>query len=145
MSAATDELLPCPFCGGEAEFHTDKGVTGELYGWVGCNKCDAMSIHCDIKSMQPEDIHPIDAWNTRAPSVADTEEQNELLTIAWMDGSHRSTKAHRELIRNLRETGDRLAMFATHDQDCDCHVGHKVLPCNCGYTTAINAWKELGS
>ena len=70
-------------------------------------------------------------------------EDGELLTIAWMDGSHRSTKAHRELIRNLRETGDRLAMFATHDFECDSHMGHKVLPCNCGYTTIINAWKEL--
>ena len=77
--------------------------------------------------------------------IASQADDNELLTIAWMDGSHRSTKAHRELIRNLRETGDRLAMFATHDQDCDSHMGHKVLPCNCGYTTAINAWKELGS
>ncbi len=59
------ELKPCPFCGGEAEFHTDPGPTGECYGWVGCNQCDAMSTHCDIRSMQPEELHPIDAWNAR--------------------------------------------------------------------------------
>ena len=59
-------LLPCPFCGGEAEYHSDKGPTGEVYGWVGCNQCDAMSTHCDIRSMQPEETHPIDAWNQRA-------------------------------------------------------------------------------
>ena len=59
------ELKPCPFCGGEAEFHTDPGPTGECYGWVGCNQCDAMSTHCDIRSLQPEELHPIDAWNAR--------------------------------------------------------------------------------
>ena len=60
------ELKPCPFCGGDAEYHSDKGPTGEVYGWVGCNQCDAMSVHCDVRSMQPEETHPIDAWNTRA-------------------------------------------------------------------------------
>lgn len=60
------ELKPCPFCGGEAEYHSDKGPTGEVYAWVGCNQCDAMSGHCDVRSMQPEETHPIEAWNTRA-------------------------------------------------------------------------------
>lgn len=60
------ELKPCPFCGGEAEYHSDKGPTGEVYAWVGCNQCDAMSVHCDVRSMQPEETHPIEAWNTRA-------------------------------------------------------------------------------
>ena len=68
-------------------------------------------------------------------------EDSELLTIAWMDGSHRSTKTHSQLIRNLREAGDRLAMFSTHDDGCGVTW---LRPCNCGYTTAINAWKELG-
>ena len=60
------ELKPCPFCGGEATYHTDNGPTGEVYGWVGCNECDAMSCHIDVRSMQSEETHPIDAWNTRA-------------------------------------------------------------------------------
>lgn len=60
------ELKPCPFCGGEAEYHSDKGPTGEVYAWVGCNQCDAMSVHCDVRSMQPEETHPIEAWNARA-------------------------------------------------------------------------------
>lgn len=29
-------------------------------------------------------------------------DDSEMLTIAWMDGSHRSTKAHRETIAGLR-------------------------------------------
>lgn len=60
----SEELKPCPFCGGDAEFHTEKGVTGELYGWVGCNRCDAMSCHIDLRSMHQRE-HPIDAWNLR--------------------------------------------------------------------------------
>ena len=68
-----ETLKPCPFCGGNAEYHSDNGPTGEVYGWVGCNQCDAMSVHCDIRSMQPEDTHPIDAWNTRAPVEAERE------------------------------------------------------------------------
>lgn len=30
-------------------------------------------------------------------------DDSEMLTIAWMDGSHRSTKAHRETIAGLRD------------------------------------------
>ena len=65
------ELKPCPFCGGDAEYYTDNGPTGEVYGWVGCNQCDAMSCHIDVRSMQPEETHPIDAWNTRAEQAAE--------------------------------------------------------------------------
>ena len=60
------DLKMCPFCGSDGEYHSDKGPTGEVYAWVGCNQCDAMSVHCDVRSMQPEETHPIDAWNTRA-------------------------------------------------------------------------------
>ena len=46
------------------------------------------------------------------------------------------------------EAGDRLAMFAGHDDGCQI-MTHGVwsdpTPCTCGYTTIINAWKELGS
>lgn len=64
-------------------------------------------------------------------------------TAGILDGWKRENQELRSEIARLREVGDRLAMFSTHDIDCDCYVGHKVLPCNCGYTAAINAWKEL--
>lgn len=118
------DLLPCPFCGGEAEYHNDKGPTGEMYGWVGCNQCDAMSVHTDTRSMQPEEQHPIDAWNTRAPTadaerIAALEDENaalkaiqadegEMLTIAWMDGAHRSKQTYRERIAALEGEVERL-------------------------------------
>jgi len=62
MTAASNEvveLLPCPFCGGEA-------VVGEIggqgsYCWVGCKKCAA-----SVTGYLQE--HAIAAWNTRAHS-----------------------------------------------------------------------------
>ena len=55
--------------------------------------------------------------------------------------------AHEALVKRLREAGDRLAMFSTHDDKCASYRPHWPEPrvCDCGYTTAINAWKELGS
>ena len=69
--APMQRMLPCPFCGGNAEYQTDKGPTGELYGWVGCTQCGAASDQCDVRSMQPEEIHPIDAWSARVTSPCD--------------------------------------------------------------------------
>lgn len=77
-----DEVIkPCPFCGGEADYHSEKGPTGEVYGWVGCNQCDAMSCYTDTRSMQPEETHPIDAWNTRA-DAAPTPKADEVEAVA---------------------------------------------------------------
>ena len=97
-----------------------------------CNDCP-FEQQCDRAEAQAARIAKLEAA---------LGEDSELLTIAWMDGSHRSTKAHRQTIRNLREAGDRLAMFSTYDEDCAINWTHP--GCDCGYTTAINAWKELG-
>lgn len=36
------------------------------------------------------------------------EDDSEMLTIAWMDGAHRSTKAHRERVKELEAENERL-------------------------------------
>lgn len=95
------ELLNCPFCGGEAEYHSDKGPTGEVYAWVGCNQCDAMSCHIDVRSMQPEETHPIDAWNTRASDAEITR-----LTEAL--------RAAEEREKALRDDADRYHWLRDH-------------------------------
>lgn len=63
----TQALLPCPFCGGEAEEATSKGPTGERYRWAQCTDCGAMSECCDdsARHNNPEEPEPIDLWNTR--------------------------------------------------------------------------------
>ena len=42
---------------------------------------DAMSCHTDTRSMQPEETHPIDAWNTRA-DAAPTPKADEVEAVA---------------------------------------------------------------
>ena len=100
----SEELKPCPFCVGDAEYHSDKGPTGEVYAWVGCNQCDAMSVHCDVRSMQPEETHPIDAWNARASDAEITRLTEALRKIAagQFDGievTHWSARECRDIAR----------------------------------------------
>lgn len=92
------DLLNCPFCGGDAEYHSDKGPTGEVYAWVGCNQCDAMSVHCDVRSMQPEETHPIDAWNARASDAEITR-----LTEALRAAEERADEGYQAAIADVVE------------------------------------------
>ena len=47
-------LLPCPFCGGKAEYDNDVGPNDEgFWEWIGCTKCGARA-------------NNLTAWNRRA-------------------------------------------------------------------------------
>jgi Lar family restriction alleviation protein len=50
----TDQLLPCPFCGGEAEFRDTSST------WVRCEDCGA-EIQCQIEKKDAARL-----WNRRA-------------------------------------------------------------------------------
>ena len=55
------ELLPCPFCGGNATFdHDDNG-----WNWIACEKC---GVSTDCRTHTMEDCHPLlaEQWNRRA-------------------------------------------------------------------------------
>jgi Lar family restriction alleviation protein len=68
------ELLPCPFCGGEAERETFTGANGVSY-WVECRDC---GVRIDIELTAAEaDV----AWNTRSdsPKLAALRTRNEEL------------------------------------------------------------------
>ena len=64
----SDELKPCPFCGGTPTWRLTKKKYCQLHGdeyqhhILGCQKC-----HCPIKPMVIGNIedHLIKAWNTR--------------------------------------------------------------------------------
>lgn len=56
--ALTDQLLPCPFCGGEAEFHDTSST------WVRCEDCGA-EIQCQIEKKDAARL-----WNRRASAIA---------------------------------------------------------------------------
>ena len=59
----TTELLPCPFCGGEAEIHPsndwDVKFTGSTY-FAWCDKCETRGDYYNTEA------EAIAAWNTRA-------------------------------------------------------------------------------
>lgn len=57
-----DKLMPCPFCGGEADIEEITGgpYTDELYVWgVGCKECN-IGWYKDTRK------EAIEAWNGRA-------------------------------------------------------------------------------
>lgn len=59
-AAMTQELKPCPFCGGEAHVLAQHWDDGSHVWWVECAACGAEGMRCD------DGQHAIDAWNTRA-------------------------------------------------------------------------------
>lgn len=76
MTEPNTELLPCPFCGGEAQYTTDQDAYSyTTYGrpWfsVGCEICGITfndKLEWDENSRITKECHPKDsfeAWNTR--------------------------------------------------------------------------------
>lgn len=69
-----EELLKCPFCGGEAEmsFYM-RGDSKDAAGhFVECGSCSASGEGFDIEGGMPDRVEytkskAIDAWNARAP------------------------------------------------------------------------------
>lgn len=59
----SDELLPCPFCGGEAEIvHTPKVIPYEPW-WIRCSFCEATTPKYKSETAKADAIA---AWNRRA-------------------------------------------------------------------------------
>ena len=70
---ALDALLPCPFCGGEAQDYGQVEVGGAIQTRIGCQKCGARSpIWGDGNSQQ--------AWNTRPQPSGDA-----VKALDWCD------------------------------------------------------------
>lgn len=69
----SEELKPCPFCGGEAEIDfssvTDFGGFGHQTGWCECLNCGLqidLEFNADDKSINPTKLLT-KKWNTRGP------------------------------------------------------------------------------
>lgn len=74
-SLKNDRLLPCPFCGGEAEIHPssdwDAHLTGATY-FAWCDKCETRGNYYSTEREAAE------AWNMRAGSVCAFAEPTDL-------------------------------------------------------------------
>jgi hypothetical protein len=74
------KLLPCPFCGGDAEIDTRRGYrqlpTGVVGGGVAiyCTNCSSDMMHCyeDHSGVDRDDLRAdlVAAWNKRAAEAA---------------------------------------------------------------------------
>lgn len=96
MTTKTDDikLLPCPFCGGEAEMDTRQGYlalgTGRLGNRIAvyCRRCDADMGVCieDVPDITPEQV--AEMWNRRAAVEADRQQTAaQLLDPVFVHGN----------------------------------------------------------
>lgn len=101
----SEELKPCPFCGGEAELDTSQAYRALSGGTLGsraavyCARCGADMGFCyeDAPGTPREDIvnQVVDDWNRRAPSP-DMHEVVSLLETAsvalWRAGANSTAR-----------------------------------------------------
>lgn len=71
-------LLPCPFCGGEAATYRGVDEDQERCGFVCCKRCTASTYgytlhwHDPSSDMDKSIAEAITAWNTRAKPTSET-------------------------------------------------------------------------
>ncbi len=61
----TQELKPCPFCGGEAELMTGN-VRGKRYAWCECLQCGVATLGYYNGTEDERIKQARDMWNRRA-------------------------------------------------------------------------------
>lgn len=71
MTKPTIELLPCPFCGGEAELESDDGATGAQH-FVECCSHECIGFFRPYNTFATKS-DAAKAWNTRAALAAQRE------------------------------------------------------------------------
>ena len=104
------DLLPCPFCGGEAELH--ENTSGQAQGFVpvfnpGCKACDVRS-----PDWYGTEAEAIAVWNTRTAAEA----ASRAMIIQLGENAAKAAKeytdnmaASREREARLREALERIA------------------------------------
>lgn len=63
----TEELKPCPFCGGDAELQDDIGRESTIFYRAVCADVECQGHYCNNWSMTQQ--RAISAWNTRAAAT----------------------------------------------------------------------------
>lgn len=104
------ELLPCPFCGGEAHFDSDD----DGWNWIECGDCRVATNH---RTSAMDDCRPLlaEAWNRRAglqsPPVALLAKKHTGMMVDYMGliGQARSALKRGERSPALAELLHQLA------------------------------------
>lgn len=74
------ELLPCPFCGGEAR-ESGERFENTILSWVYCASCGAAG------GYRHTEAEAIAAWNTRAERTCHRENESEAFICSECGGS----------------------------------------------------------
>ena len=126
-------LLPCPFCGGEAEIVTLNMLVEHSPVGVGCSSCAAiLGEYSDYKRFNTE-AEAIEAWNTRA---SETQLLAEMQTRVWIAERQRN-----EAMAALMDEGIKLPRERTcrnvheyRDEDGVLHRDARIFKCSaCGF------------
>lgn len=104
---ATEKLLPCPFCGGEAIIDEGQG-----FFWVTCGECFASGAATGEKQA-------IAAWNTRS------------ITAAAVYGYQAAQMDDGSRYYELFGTPECMARFIIENCCCDCQVCPLPNDCPC--------------
>ena len=73
------KLLPCPFCGGEAELYEQKHKQYPSTYYVTCKSCHCKTIKSRVKGVA------ISGWNTRKPMERIVEQLEEKALVKECD------------------------------------------------------------
>ena len=106
------KLLPCPFCGGEAEMNYSVFFKYEAY--ARCKCCGARTMEFSSASLQDARLKAIQSWNTRKPMQEICERLEEYASI-WCEYNEGMSKdeivesvlkqAKEQCIRIVKEVG----------------------------------------
>ena len=97
-----NKLLPCPFCGGEAEMTWQRHGFDTMLYWIFCRECGCKQ----CSSIHKEAV--INAWNTRKPMeriVEGLEEERKYSFEYFREDEGQFRKGLREAIRIIKKAG----------------------------------------
>lgn len=74
------ELLPCPFCGGDAQMQAQQGANSKPYAWHVIHHCKQGFIRFDSGKVKSTEAEVVVAWNTRADLAV------KVRPLVWTEG-----------------------------------------------------------
>jgi Lar family restriction alleviation protein len=97
METVSEDMLPCPFCGGEVEVREMMSDMGRQWFDVGCRHCEASGPAFEFDPEADEEremtAQAIAAWNRRAPSELLASRLAKQAPAGWVLAPHEATPA----------------------------------------------------
>lgn len=131
-----ETLLPCPFCGGKAEFdYDDDGLN-----WISCSKCGISTdtaYHTDVDAR--ETLR--DVWNRRALQSGNSA-QPVTVPDGWIPVSERMPEFNDEVLAWHRHGYSLIAVYST-SKDPITYKTYRCLVDNKGHEIDATHWQPL--